>query len=294
VTQPDSDTGRFVMLDVYRGLEPTVTRGSVKWLRVVEEVRHNLTANPNFDHADFMKWYASPVDICAGPYGWPTYVAKAPLGLVPVEEDGSASFVAPAGKVLFFQALDEDYNELQRMRSVVQLQPGESRSCVGCHEPRNSTPPPGQPLALAKPPHAIVPHPWGDRSFSYEEVVQPVLDAKCVSCHNGDPAAGLDLRGTLDAERVPASYRALISQGWVNYIDCGWNSAGCEKREPLAFGTVQSKLWPLLQAGHHGVDLTTEGMLRIKTWTDLNCPLWPDYVERSRRPGPGVQVTKAE
>jgi len=300
-TRPSMETGRFVMLDVYRGLEPTVPRGTVKWLRVVEEVRHSLNANPNFDHADFMKWYASPVDIVSGPYGWPTYVAKAALGLVPVEEDGSASFVAPAGKVLYFQALDKDYNELQRMRSVVQLQPGETRSCVGCHEPRNSTPALTQPVALSRPPHLIAPHPWGDKPLSYSDVVQPVLDAKCISCHSPTVASAawpihssLDLTGTLDADRVPASYRSLITGGWVNYIDCGWNSSGCEKREPLTFGTVKSKLWPLLQSGHHGVELTSDEMLRIKTWTDLNCPLWPDYLFRPQRPGPEVQATKVQ
>ena len=294
VTQPDSDTGRFVMLDVNQGLDPAVEPGRVKWLRVVEEVRHNLTANPNFDHADFMKWYASPVDIVAGPYGWPAYTAKAPLGLVPVEADGSANFIAPAGKVLYFQALDEEYNELQRMRSVVQLQPGETRSCVGCHEDRAATPPPAHPIALTKPPRAIAPHPWGDGPFSYSAVVQPVFDAKCVSCHDGRAEARIDLRGTLDAERVPTSYRTLIGRGWVHFVDCGFNSAGCEKREPLTFGTVQSKLWPLLEAGHHGVELTGEEKLRVKTWTDLNCPLWPDYLFRPNRPGPEVQVTKAQ
>jgi hypothetical protein len=56
--------------------------------------------------------------------GWPSYVAKASLGTVPFDGDGSVHFFAPAGKVLYFQVLDADYNELQRMRSVVQLQPG--------------------------------------------------------------------------------------------------------------------------------------------------------------------------
>ena len=92
--------GQFVLLDVYRGLEPAVPRGAVKYLRVVEEVRHEIEQSPNGeyrkDHADFMKWYASPVDVVSGPFGWPTYVAKAPLGLVPVEADGSARFTAPA------------------------------------------------------------------------------------------------------------------------------------------------------------------------------------------------------
>ena len=74
--------------------------------------------------------------------GWPSYVAKASLGTVPIAEDGSVNFLAPAGKVLYFQLLDAEYNELQRMRSVIQLQPGEQRSCIGCHDNRHSSPPP--------------------------------------------------------------------------------------------------------------------------------------------------------
>ncbi|MEZ6080935.1 MAG: hypothetical protein R3C56_36280 [Pirellulaceae bacterium] len=92
------------------------------------------------DHPEFQDWYATPIHKVSGPYGWPSYVAKATLGTVPVEEDGSARFVVPSGKVLYFQALDEKFNELQRMRSVVQLQAGETRSCIGCHEPRNAAP----------------------------------------------------------------------------------------------------------------------------------------------------------
>jgi mono/diheme cytochrome c family protein len=289
--------GELVLTDVSRGLEPTVPRGSVKWLRVTEEVRHDISMEPNLDHTDFMKWYASPVDVVSGPYGWPSYVAKAPLGLVRVEEDGSARFKVPAGKVVYFQALDHQYNELQRMRSVVQLQPGETRSCIGCHESRNQAALLQRSAALRHDPQSIVPHPWGDGPFSYERVVQPVLDAKCVQCHGGsqgtEPSltaspsgkalSPLDLTGTLDGDKVPASYRTLISGGWVHVVDCGWNSAGCEKREPLTFGTVQSKLWKVLGAGHHDVQITEEEMLRLKTWTDLNCPLWPDYVERTRR-----------
>ena len=290
-TNPKADKAQVVMVDVYQGLAPTVPRGAVKYLRVVEEVRHNLAGNPNFDHADFMKWYASPVDVVSGPFGWPTYVAKAPLGIVPVAEDGSASFTVPAGKQVYFEALDRDFNELQRMRSVLQMQPGETRTCVGCHEARNTAPPPVQPLALRHAPDELQPPAWGRGPFSYERVVQPVLDRKCISCHDGRPEARLDLTGTLDMNRAPASYRALISGGWVHYVDCGWNSGGCEKREPLTFGTLKSKLWTVLDAGHHGVALTSDERQRIKCWTDLNCPLWPDYIERTQRPGPSPQVT---
>ncbi len=132
--------GQFALADVYQGIEAVVPRGTVKYLRVVEEVRANLQqlTDGSFrkDHEPFMHFYAAPVNVVTSPFGWPSYVAKAPWGTVPVEEDGSAHFWAPAGKTLYFQALDKDLNEIQRMRSVVQLQPGEKRSCIGCHEDR--------------------------------------------------------------------------------------------------------------------------------------------------------------
>ena len=56
------------------------------------------------------------------------------LGTVPVEADGSAYFRAPARKPLYFQAVDAGGRAVQGMRSVVYLQPGERRGCVGCHE----------------------------------------------------------------------------------------------------------------------------------------------------------------
>ena len=62
------------------------------------------------------------------------------LGTVPVEEDGSAFFEAPAKTPILFQALDENGRMVQGMRSLVYLQPGEAASCVGCHEPPNQAP----------------------------------------------------------------------------------------------------------------------------------------------------------
>ena len=66
--------------------------------------------------------------------------ARMLLGTVPVEEDGSAYFRAPARKPLYFQAVDESGRAVQGMRTIVYLQPGERRSCVGCHEPPGTAP----------------------------------------------------------------------------------------------------------------------------------------------------------
>jgi hypothetical protein len=279
--------GQFFVADVYRGLEPKVPRGTIKYLRVCEEVRSELQRLPNGDyrqdHPAFEDFYASPTHLVRGPHGWPSYVAKASLGVVPVEEDGSASFYAPAGKVLYFQALDEQLNEVQRMRSVVQLQPGERRGCIGCHEHRATAAPVRPALALRREPRRLEPPPWGAVPFAYEKVVQPVWDAHCVRCHDANHEQKLDLTGTLGPDRVPASYRTLIAQGWVHYFDYTWGREH-NKAEPFTFGTTQSKLWKVLQAGHHDARLTRDEMHRVKCWTDLNCPLWPDYIQRELRP----------
>ncbi|OHB73866.1 MAG: hypothetical protein A2V70_11435 [Planctomycetes bacterium RBG_13_63_9] len=291
--EEEVEMGQLVVADVYRGLEPAVARGTVKYIRVAQELRSDLTQLPDGsyqqDHEPFMHWYAAPVDRVSGPYGWPSYVAKATWGIVPVEEDGSANFHVPAGKVLYFQALDEDFNEVQRMRSVVQLRPGETRSCVGCHEDRRSAPPVRQGIALRRPPSRLQAPPWGAGPMDYQRVVQPVWDAKCVCCHDQNDQQKIDLTGRLDADRIPASYRTLISQGWVHYADCGWESGGCEKLPPLTFGSLKSRLWKVLEGGHQDVQLTMEEIRRIKCWTDLNCPLWPDYIFRDNRPGPESQ-----
>jgi len=275
------------------------------------------------DHPPFTDFYASPVHLVHGPTptfetrtpnapltllrtnhnwpdlvkevspglyrvresgGWPSYVAKAVLGTVPIGKDGSANFLAPAGKVLYFQLLDDDYNELQRMRSVVQLQPGERRSCIGCHENRQSSPPPGSGLALTQAPRTLEPPPWGTAAFDYQRVVQPVLDQHCVRCHDGRQPKRSDLRGTLDAERVPASYRALIAGGWVHYFDFTYGMRHF-KAEPLSFGSVRSRVFEVLADEHHKeVSLDKAGMRAIRTWIGLNCPLWPDYIYRPDRP----------
>ncbi len=78
-------------------------------------------------------------------------------GIATVRDDGSACFTVPANENLFFQALDENYMELQRMRTFINLMPGERRSCIGCHEHRTAAPP-GPQVAHGRGCQASLPH----------------------------------------------------------------------------------------------------------------------------------------
>ncbi|MCX7826800.1 MAG: hypothetical protein N2689_14765, partial [Verrucomicrobiae bacterium] len=176
-------TGRFFVQDIYRGL-PGVKRGDVKWLRVIEETSR-----------------VSPTPGGKQPYNQTFLVSAALafsvknyLGMVPVDEDGSAYFEVPAGRAVYFQALDADRRLVQSMRTFVQAAPGTTRSCIGCHENKsdaavNS----GLRPALARAPSQLRPESWGSGYVDYPSMVQPVLDKYCVGCHN--ETRQLDLRG---------------------------------------------------------------------------------------------------
>lgn len=316
--------GQFTVQDVYEGLGPAVARGRVKYLQVSQEVPPLLErlecGEYRSTHPPFQDFYATPVHKVRGPPhevvtrtenalgahafrqgsaarqedgtvrvtergGWPSYVAKAVLGTVPVAADGSVNFTAPSGRVLYFHLLDENFNELQRMRSVVQLHPGERRSCVGCHEDRLQLPATRPTtLALAQAARPLDAPPWGAVPFDFSGVVQPVLNRACVSCHDGAERARPDLRGVLDAERVPASYRALVSGGWVHYFDWIYGARPF-RAEPLTFGTLRSRLFEVLaKPQHREVRLSADERRALTAWIDLNCPLWPDYRYRPERP----------
>lgn len=65
---------------------------------------------------------------------------KVLYGTVPVNPDGSAIFTAPACQPLTLQVLDGEGRALALMRSWFTAMPGETLSCIGCHERQNCAP----------------------------------------------------------------------------------------------------------------------------------------------------------
>jgi len=205
-------------------------------------------------------------------------LARYVLGTVPVEADGSAHFQVPARKELFFQALDENGLAIQSMRSATYLQPGESLTCQGCHEPKHRTPssPQGVPLAMRRAPSIMVPDVDGTNPFSYPRLVQPVLDKHCVACHKEHP----DKAPRLDHEVVEkgrqkwyASYHSLTPEYSF------WKYGHRLRTLPGKFGARASKLYAMLKKGHHDVKLSPEEMHRITVWLD-SCSIFYGVYEK--------------
>ena len=62
------------------------------------------------------------------------------LGTVPLAPDGSFYVEVPADRAIAFQAVDaEGRSEINEM-SWIYVRPGEQRSCLGCHQPRQAAP----------------------------------------------------------------------------------------------------------------------------------------------------------
>jgi hypothetical protein len=179
-------TGTLVMQDIYAapGLAG-VPRGTVKTLRVValEFRAMALGANGNGGVAG-NAMVSTP--IATGNGAWDPKIV---LGEATVYDDGSACFTVPARTPIYFQAIDAKGHAVQTMRSWATVMPGETQSCVGCHEDKNSSPPvTAATLALKAGPQALKPWYGPPRGFSFQREVQPILDRHCTRCHHVESA----------------------------------------------------------------------------------------------------------
>jgi hypothetical protein len=158
------------------------------------------------------------------------------------------------------------------MRSVTYLQPGERRSCIGCHEPRGTVPTNKQNLlALKRPPSKIEPG-------------QPVLDRHCVKCHDGKTG---DLKSQLVLTGEPAgtfskSYENL--KPYIRWYEWGGSSITQIITRPGRIGADESPLLKVLEDSTHTnhVNLTEAERERLYIWLDGNVPFYGTYDEKQQ------------
>jgi hypothetical protein len=240
----DTLEARVLLVDVYKGLDG-VPPGTIKRLRIVGVP---VKTHPSMDYPSI---------------GVTTHDAgRFVLGTVPVEADGSASFRVPAGVTFYVHALDEQGMAVQTMRSGIYLQPGQTLTCVGCHEPRTTAPPSLAPLAARRRPSKLTPGPDGSWPLDYAALVQPVLERHCVACHRpGTSGAKFDLRGD-------HSYQAMVGYGSPSLKDLVIQRYH-EQRSTA--GQCEARMNPMLKLlarGHYGVKLSADDLARLVTWMD--------------------------
>ncbi len=128
-------------------------------------------------------------------FGLTMHEGAAILGEVPVQTDGSWLANVPPYIPIHLQPIDKYGLAIRNQRTWIQAMPGENRRCGGCHESRtgNNTLTTGQNPTLAEQQgpadltEAIpnrTEYPWDYSNIAGGASIQPILDAKCVQCHN--------------------------------------------------------------------------------------------------------------
>ena len=282
---PRAATGRLVMADVCNGRNMAgVRRGEIKKLLVLEPLPMPIHYTGGME----------PIS-----YGG-TFTLERIVGTVPVEADGSACFDLPALRSFFFVALDENDLSVKRMQSFLTVQPGETTSCVGCHEQRTRTPQMtgSQLAALRRPPSRIEPIPDVPEVIDFPRDIQPVLDALCVSCHGydkttaGGPRAG---RLILAGDHGPLYSHSYYMLTIAKLVSDGRNLPR-SNYAPRALGSSASRLLTLLDDTHYGVQATMHQKKLLRLWIEsgaaypgtyaaLGCGMIGNYAENRQLEG---------
>ncbi len=79
------------------------------------------------------------------------------LGTVPLAPDGSFFIEVPADRLLHHQVLDSDRRVIGNQLTWIYTRPGETKSCVGCHENPHTTTRGNDPLASHYPAVNLLP-----------------------------------------------------------------------------------------------------------------------------------------
>lgn len=255
-TDLSSKTGEFYLENVMisRSMDG-VKPGTIKKLMVMESLPKPINYTGGMD----------PLT-----YGG-TFTLTRYLGTVPVEDDGSAYFKAPALKSLFFVAMDAEGRAVKRMQSFTQVMPGEKQGCVGCHEKKTENTVRRAATvskAISRGPSEIDPSGLVFDVPDFPRDVQPVLDRACVRCHNPDKrCANVDLSGD-HGVMFSMAYYSLIAH---NQVLDGRNSERSDW-PPYERGSGGSPLMEKISGKHHGATVTPAERKVIMMWLDGSAP----------------------
>ena len=182
---PGSTATTIGAINVYDSSVLTIPAGAVQKVRIIE----GFSGEEGFDM-----------------FGTTEFDGQSLYAEIPLQADNSFAASVPGNVPFHIQLIDKYAMSVANESIWISGRAGEQRVCGGCHEDRTKTPQlqPGQTQAqLAGAvnlniPRAqrITPFVAGTQTFDFtygnmrgvpwNKAIQPILDAKCVSCHDGD------------------------------------------------------------------------------------------------------------
>ncbi len=243
---PDGPRATISVVDIYNSDMEWPENTDIKWMRIIQVIPQSVVPSS-------------------------TRLVRMPLGVVPVEEDGSVYCEAPVGCEIYFQALDEYGMAVQSMRSGTYVHTGEHLSCAGCHEDKwDATPPPsGTPIALSREPSKIVTEsPQGAVPFNRFLLVDPVVENTCKPCHDRHDRNGPDL----DEFKFSTTGNGAILG----------TAKGGSRTIPGVFGARITKVGQALRKKIHQDSVPAEDLRRIALWLDCNSMDFGVYTDEGR------------
>ncbi|HEX4403685.1 MAG TPA: hypothetical protein VH560_02585 [Polyangia bacterium] len=173
-------------LNVYNSSVLTIPAGQVNKVRLIE----GFSGEEGYDM-----------------FGTTEFDGQSLYGEIPLKSDNSFAASVPGNVPFHIQLIDKYAMSVGNESIWISGRAGENRVCGGCHENRSNTPQlaPGQTLAqLAGAVNLDVPRAqritpfvagsttqydfsYGNiRGVPWDKAIQPILDAKCATCHDGD------------------------------------------------------------------------------------------------------------
>lgn len=248
--QWQTETGRILLLNAASGRNMSGVRpGTIKKLLVLETLPKPMNYTGGME----------PLS-----YGG-TFTLERVLGTIPVESDGSAYAELPALRSVFFVALDEHGMSVKRMQSFLTVMPGETTTCIGCHEQRVRAP--GNRMidcqAIRRLASKIEPFADVPDVLDFPRDIQPILDRHCVKCHDEDNRQG---RASFSGDRGPIFSISYYTMTARDLVSDGRNGMG--NRPPYSIGTSASRLMKLIDGTHYGAKVTDRERRSIGLWIE--------------------------
>ncbi len=223
-------------------------------------------------------------------------------GEVVVYSDGSVMFEVPAGKGLYFQALDKEKNVLFDS-DYYAVMPGEHYSCISFWDDYSKVPGNDSFITQAMEAGVIKLSDYDideSRGISFVADIKPILQKAVKWCSDN----GIEVVSTPEtAELEECSGKRSWDELYLGVINCalkkdkhgkvdyvadnqGWmlnwqitSDTISKDREYWRYGAAKSRLVPYVERFYRDMNISDKELLLLKRWIDLGCPYCGSYDE---------------